>query len=64
MAAGEVLDRRCGDVAGYGEDVDEVHLEGVAGFFAYFEGGGGGGGGQDDVAVVEGGVEILFYRGA
>jgi len=63
-AAGEGEAGDAGDVAGDGEDIAEIHLEGVVGFGAELEGGGGAGGAGDDIAFFEGLVEILLDFGA
>ena len=61
--AGEADARDAGDVAGYGEDIAQVHLQWVAGFFTGFEGSGGAGGADDRVAFLKRLVEILFDKG-
>jgi len=62
--AGEAEAGNAGEVDGDGEDIREIHLEGVVEFFAEGEGWGGRGGGDDSIYGVKGAGEILADEGA
>src|SRR5882724_9076933 len=64
FAAGDGDAGDTGEGAGDGVDVGEVHLEGVVGLFAEFEGGDGGGRRDDGVDLGESVAEILGDEGA
>lgn len=51
-------------IAGDGEDVAEVHLEGVLSLLPDLEGGGGGGGRDDGIDALEGVEEVLSDQGS
>ncbi len=63
-AAGQAEAGDAGQAGGQGEDVLQVHGQGVVHVLAQAEGGGGGGGGGDEIHLLEGALEVLLDQGA